>query len=567
MKIFFSSFFGVLAALLFITVLGLGLASLPGTKHSIEAHSTLILRLDGPVQDRPTHSMMRIEEFLGQPQTLSLTETLLALNAAATDERVDGIRIELGLIDMGYASIQELRQALHYLRDQGKDVQVYAKVYSQKMIYLARAAKTTRIAPGGLVEFSGLSVSPLYFKGALDKLGVKAHLIRGSDNIYKSAGEPFIADEMSEANRLQIQERLKSIYRGLLADLSAEGVDPSALDDRITENPLFSAEEAVEFGLIDHIGYGWPEEDPSTWMEVASYWAAFEPPSGKQKIAVLIAEGDVEDGSGSDGVITDGSLVEAIKSIRGEKRIGAVILRINSPGGSALASDMIWNAMEELAKEKPVIVSMGDVAASGGYYIAAPAQEIYASPATITGSIGVFGLLFSGESLMHETLGIQSQAVSTHPLAAALQLDQAPSASMLRIMQHQVDRTYDRFKEVVAHGRSMSPQQVDTLARGHVYTGIDARALGLVDQTGGFLDALQRAHDLAGYPSSARVVFYPDDMDPLEEFLSAMTSKTHAAWQAWVMGPSARWMQHASDEWTRLQATQGIQMRAAQLAL
>jgi protease-4 len=567
MKIFFSSFFGVLAAFLFLILVGVGLASIPSEEVGIESNTTLVLQLDGLIQDRPTSSMAFLDELLDQPLTLSLTETLLALDAAAEDERIEAVRIEMGLLDMGYASIQELRSAIHRLEAQGKPVHVYAKVYTQKMLYLARAASHLYIAPGGMVEFSGLSASPLYFKGALDKLGVQAHLIRGSDNIYKSAGEPFIAEEMSEANRRQIQERLQSIYAGILADLHRDHLDTAALDARIQANPLFSAEDALALGLVDEISYGWPADESEDWMNLADYYSALEEPSGKQKIAVIVAEGDVQDGSGSDGVITDGSLVAALDKVRDQKRIGAVVLRINSPGGSALASDMIWTAVAELAAEKPVIVSMGDVAASGGYYIAAPGQEIYASPATITGSIGVFGLLFSAEDLMHNTLGIKSQPVGTHPLASALQLDQAPSPAMLAVLQQNVDRTYGRFKDIVAAGRQLDRLQVDSIARGHVYTGSDALKLGLVDQEGGFLDALKRAHELAGYSEPARIVFYPDDLDPLEEALAALGAKTQSAWQSRTWGASAQWLQKIQSEWNALQTYQGVQMRAQSLHL
>jgi len=567
MKIFFSSFFGVLAAFLFLILVGVGLASIPSEEVHIESNTTLVLHLDGLIQDRPTNSMALLDELLDQPSTLSLTETLLALDAAAEDDRIEGVRIEMGLMDMGYASIQELRGAIHHLEAQGKPVHVYAKVYTQKMAYLARAASHLYIAPAGLVEFSGLSAAPLYFKGALDKLGVKAHLIRGSDNIYKSAGEPFIAEEMSEANRRQIEERLQSIYGRILADLHGDGIDTAALEAHIASNPLLIAEDALALGLVDEISYGWPAEETEDWMDLSDYYAAMEEPSGKQKIAVIVAEGDVQDGSGSDGVITDGSLVAALDKVRDQKRIGAVVLRINSPGGSALASDMIWTAVAELAAEKPVIVSMGDVAASGGYYIAAPGQEIYASPATITGSIGVFGLLFSAEDLMHNTLGIKSQPVGTHPLASALQLDQAPSPAMLAVLQQNVDRTYGRFKDIVAAGRQLDRLQVDSIARGHVYTGSDALKLGLVDQEGGFLDALKRAHELAGYSEPARIVFYPDDLDPLEEALAALGAKTQSAWQSWTWGASAQWLQKIQAEWNALQTYQGVQMRAQSLHL
>ncbi|NQW25075.1 MAG: signal peptide peptidase SppA [Cryomorphaceae bacterium] len=568
MKIFFASFFGVLAALFFLILIGIGFAGMSEEAPKIEPQTTLVLQLSGAIQDRPTSSLALLNELLDQPNTTSLTETLLALKAAADDDRVKALRIEMGLFDMGYASIQELRSAMKHLQDMGKPVVVYSKLYTQKAFYLARAAEKVYLPAPGMIEFSGLSTSPLYFKGALDKLGVKAHLIRGSDNIYKSAGEPFIADEMSDANRHQIEERLQSLYSGILEDLEADGVDTEALNQRITENPLFSAEEALAMGLIEGIQYTWPTGDDATEMMVEDYYHALEAPSAKKSIAVLIAEGDVQDGSGSDGVITDESMREAIEKIRKQKRIGAVVLRINSPGGSALASDMIWDALQNLAKEKPLVISMGDVAASGGYYIAVPGQTLFANPATITGSIGVFGLLFSAEDLLHNTLGVKSQPVGTHPLSTALQLDQAPSSAMLAVLQKNVDRTYTRFKAVVAEGRALAQSQVDSLARGHVYTGRDALRLGLIDQEGGFLQALSFAQDLA-YPDeeAARIVFYPEDMDPLTQLLSSLGAKTQMWWNAWSHQGALKAFSQLQERVMDLQAWEGVQMRAQTLNL
>ncbi|MDG1252114.1 MAG: signal peptide peptidase SppA [Schleiferiaceae bacterium] len=566
MKIFFSSFFGVISGLLFLVLLVIGLASIPSGKIEIAPKSTLVLDLNGVIQDRPTNSLALLSELLDQPEPLSLTQTLLAMDAARKDDRIEALHIHIGLFEMGYASIQELRTAIQALEAAGKPVSVQAKIYSQKAIYLARAASHVQIVPEGMVEISGLSASPLYLKGALDKAGIQAHLIRGSDNIYKSAGEPFIAEIMSEANRLQIQERLQSIWSQIHNDWVADGLDGDALETRLMVSPLFDAEEAKHFGLVDQISYTLNLDEEAESISVADYYRALEEPSARQSIAVLIAEGDVQDGNGSDGVITDGSLRKAIKKISKQKRVGAILLRINSPGGSALASDMIWGALSDVT-DKPIIVSMGDVAASGGYYIAAPAQEIYASPATITGSIGVFGLLFSGEQLMHEHLGIRSQPVGSHPFSTALQLDQAPSEAFMAIMQKNVDHTYDRFKNVVAQGRKMERQRVDSLAQGHVYSGRDALSLGLVDREGGFLAALGRARELAGYTNDARIVFYPEDMDPIEEFINSLSSNINQSWSAWIGGPAQEWLNALQAEWAHLEQRQGIQMRAIDLNL
>lgn len=560
MKSFFASFFGAIAALLIIVLILIGIASFQDSTPEIDEGTTLVLRLDGEIRDQPESKIEFIDNILDSPQKLSFSEILLALNAAKKDDRIIDVRIEMGLLDIGYAKIQELRKAIHALESEGKTVSVFAKSYSQKMIYLARAASHVYMAPSGYIEFTGLSSSPLYFKDALDKFGVKAHLIRGSDNIYKSAGEPFIASEMSEANKTQIQERLQSILREIIRDLETDGVNIGPLKHRMEVNPIFSSNDALESGLIDEIRYGWPEGN-NTEMTLTDYWTAYELPSGVRKIAVIIAEGDVQDGKGSNGVVADETIIEIIEDVKADKRIGAVVLRINSPGGSAIASDMIWKSLSELSAIKPVVVSMGDIAASGGYYIAAPCNEIYASPTTITGSIGVFGLLFSAEELMHESLGIRSQAVGTNPFSTALQLDQEPSPDFLNLLQSNVDETYSRFKTVVAKGRGLNIEVVDSIARGHVYSGVDAKQLGLIDEFGGLLDAIQRAHDLAGYTDEARIVFYPNAKHPIERALGVLNSKSLLASQPLIEQNPAALAQSIADHWKDLQPFQGIQMR------
>ena len=561
MKAFFASFFGVIAAILVVVIVVIvGIASLESDPPEISSGTTLIIELEGEISDQPSaSSTILLDEFLDQPKALSFSEILLALDAASRDSRVKDVRIELGVNDLGYGRIQEMRHAIEQLEAEGKEVSVYAKVYTQKMIYLARSASQVFIAPGGYVEFSGLSTAPFYLKGALDNVGIQAHLVRGSDNIYKSAGEPFIAEEMSDANRAQIQERLNAIFNGILGDLSIDGMDTSRLQERMRINPLFRAQDALDYGFVNALSYGWPDE-ASLEMDLADYWEGYEKPSGVKKVAVIVAEGDIQDGSGSDGVVADETIVKVIHEIAEDKRIGAVVLRVNSPGGSALASDIIWQAVKNLAEIKPVVVSMGDVAASGGYYIAAPGQEIYANPASITGSIGVFGLLFTAEELFHDKMGIQSQPVGTHPLALSLTLDQELDPALLEILQDNVDITYDRFKEVVAEGRNLPQALVDSISRGHVYAGSDAIELGLVDHYGGLIPAIERAEELAGYRSRAHVVFYPERPDPLESLVRLARAESQFAA---VQSPSNAipWMLELLNQWSQLETYQGVQMR------
>ena len=371
-----------------------------------------------------------------------------------------------------------------------------------------------------MLVLNGLSASPTYFKGALDKLGVKAHLVRGSDNAFKSAGEPFIADSMSAANRLQYTELLSGIWSEVEAGIRASrrSINDSDWTHILNHEPLLTAERAQELALVDHLQY--PDEwsvadwggDEDGIISASDFYAMLEPSEADGLIAVLIAEGDVVDGSDAEA-IADFDFTEQVDALLERDDVQGVVLRINSPGGSALASDEIHRGVVRLADVYPVVVSMGGAAASGGYYMAAPADEIWAQPTTITGSIGVFGLLFSGQELLNGKLGIKSQPVATHPFANFPSLDRTPTASELAVVQTSVDRTYNRFKEVVAEGRGLDPAVVDSIARGRVYSGSKAQALGLVDELGGLADAITSCAEFAEL-SSYRVEHFTLDEEP-----------------------------------------------------
>ncbi|CAI8324041.1 MAG: Protease 4 [Owenweeksia sp. TMED14] len=542
MKIFFSSFLGVIAGIIFIFLVSLSIgiaASSSSSEIEILNNSTLQINLDGVIEDRPNATIQFFSQLLDQPQSLSLTDILVSIDAATLDPKIDAIWLNIGLFETGYASLQELRNALKAFKNKGKTIISSGKIYTQKAYYLASVCSEIIIAPQGILEISGLSSSPIYWKDAFDKLGVKAHLIRGNDNIYKSAGEPFITNKMSSANREQTSARLNSLWSTIEKDIfeSIPKLSKESHWDKVLDSePLVQAEIALKYGLVSQNLY--PDSikkflegilshkiNDDQIIEISQYKKSLKEPSGLHKIAVLVAEGEIKDGSGgNDGSITDGGMNEAIEAIRKDKRIEAVILRINSPGGSALASDMIWRNISLLANEKPVYVSMGDVAASGGYYIAAPCKKIYASPMTITGSIGVFGLMFSAEELMHNKLGIKTQSVGTHPLSNLITIDNEPSPEVMAVLQNNVNHTYDRFKSVVSEGRKIDLNQVDSLAKGHVYSGSDALKIGLIDEFGGLMDVIKDVQ--SGFEKPARLVFFPTQKDPLQEALNMLQVKS-----------------------------------------
>ncbi|MFZ9155289.1 MAG: signal peptide peptidase SppA [Schleiferiaceae bacterium] len=531
MKQFFGALIGSFVGffLLIAVLIGFGIgaaASGADPAVSVPDAAVLHLELDGSIAERPNELNALWAELLDEPAPLSLYElTEVVRGARESNGQVTAIWLDLGGVDASWAALTELRAELSKAKKAGITVVATSKAYDPKSYYLASVAKKIYLAPAGMVVLNGLSASPLYLKGALDKLGVKAHLVRGSDNAFKSAGEPFIADEMSEANRLQYTELLGGIWSEVQRAVrsSRRSLSDSSWNHVLNHEPLLTGQRALALGLVDALAY--PDELAlSDWggsddglISAADYLGTLSEGSQAPRIAVVFAEGDVVDGSDPEA-IADFDFNETVEDLLERDDIEGVVLRINSPGGSALASDEIHRGVTRLAEAMPVVVSMGGAAASGGYYMAAPAREIWAQPTTITGSIGVFGLLFSGEELMHDKLGVKSQPVATHPFANFPSLDRTPTEAELAVVQRSVDRTYARFKEVVAQGRRLEAEVVDSIARGRVYTGRRAKELGLVDQLGGLNDALASCAKLAKI-TTYQVEVLPQSEEPWRQAL------------------------------------------------
>ena len=525
MKSFFGALVGVFVGLFLLVLVLIGFAvgaaaSGGQPQISLSDQAVVQITLDGTLNEKPNEVDKFWSELLDEPAQMSLYELLEVVDAAGKSEKVKAIWLDMGLVDASWAALTELRTALDSARAQGVTVVATSKAYDPKSYYVASVADRIYLAPAGMLVLNGLSASPTYFKGALDKLGVKAHLVRGSDNAFKSAGEPFIADSMSAANRLQYTELLGGIWSEVEAGIRASrrSINDSDWTHILNHEPLLTAERAQELALVDHLQY--PDEwsvadwggDEDGIISASDFYAMLEPSEADGVIAVLIAEGDVVDGSDAEA-IADFDFTEQVDALLERDDVQGVVLRINSPGGSALASDEIHRGVVRLTDAYPVVVSMGGAAASGGYYMAAPADEIWAQPTTITGSIGVFGLLFSGEELLNDKMGIKSQPVATHPFANFPSLDRTPTASELAVVQTSVDRTYTRFKEVVAKGRKLEASVVDSIARGRVYSGSKAQSLGLVDELGGLTDAIKSCAEFAEL-SSYRVEHFTLDEEP-----------------------------------------------------
>lgn len=442
---------------------------------------------------------------------VGFTDIINAIEAAQTDDKIKGITILNNTTNLGMAQIKELREELTRFKKSGKFIVAYADVFSQKEYYLNSVADTIYLNPLGEMDFKGLSSEVMFFKGLQEQTGVKMEVIRHGK--YKSAVEPFISDNMSEANREQITALLNSVWDGISTDISqSRNISVEQLnlvaDGLLARTP----EMAKAAKLIDKIAYEdqfhagirkalkVEKDEEYKKIEIVDYALNNNTNSKKAKgddrIAVIYAQGEIRSGEGDVSYIGEKSINRSLKEARDNKDIKAVVLRIDSPGGSALTSELIWREIELTKKVKPVVVSMGNTAASGGYYIACNADKIFAENATITGSIGVFGML-PNFSTLSEKIGIHTEQVSTHKNSANYSPFVPLTDAYREFTQESIERIYTTFLNRVAAGRKMTFEQVDEIGQGRVWTGAEALKIGLVDEIGGMDKALAEAAKLA----------------------------------------------------------------------
>ncbi|KAB1156241.1 signal peptide peptidase SppA [Flavobacterium luteum] len=439
-----------------------------------------------------------------------LSDVINAINAAKTDENIKGISILNDNSSLGMAQIKAVRKALNDFKKSGKFVMAYANNYSQKEYYLNSVANTIYLNPVGEMEFKGLSSEIMFFKDFQEKYGIKMEVIRHGK--FKSAVEPFLENKMSDANREQMSTLLNSLWNSTLLDISKSRNIPVTKLNQIADGLLARTPAmAKSTKMVDVIAYEdvyhdairkvlkvEKEEDYNTVsiLEYAKNVATTtKDNSAKDKIAIIYAQGEIGSGEGDVNLVGEGSMRRALQDARKDKNIKAIVLRIDSPGGSALTSDLIWRELELTKKVKPVVVSMGNLAASGGYYIACNANTIFAEKNTITGSIGVFGIL-PNLTKVTSNLGINVEQVSTNENAAGYSIFKPLDDNYRAFVQESVETIYSTFVNRVAKGRKMTFAQVDSIAQGRVWTGADALKIGLVDKIGGMDDAIKFAADL-----------------------------------------------------------------------
>ena len=462
-----------------------------------------------------------------------LNKILKAIEAAKTDDNIKGLYLNAGTFNSGgLATLESIRQALTDFHSTGKFIYAYAEIYSQKAYYLSSVADKIVVNPAGSIDIKGMGAQLLFFKNALDRLGVQVQIIRGPNNKFKSAVEPFMYDKMSKANREQMMVFMGSIWGNMVnqmagdRNISVEKFNEIA-DSLWADNPV----KAKELHIVDQIAYydqvkqaikeklEVKKDKDLNMISLGEYATTVKRKNitAKNKIAIIYAVGEIKSGEGNDKIIGSERIAKAVAKARKDSSIKAIVLRVNSPGGSALASEVIWRELVLAKKVKPLVVSMGDYAASGGYFISCMADKIVAEPNTLTGSIGVFGMIPNFKKLMNDKLGITTDEVATNS-NTIMGVFNPLTPYQRKSIQNSVVRVYNAFVNHVAQGRNMTPADVDKIGQGRVWSGSNAVKIGLVDELGDINKAIDIAADLANV-KKYKIVERPARINPIEEFV------------------------------------------------
>ncbi|WBX71727.1 signal peptide peptidase SppA [Tenacibaculum retecalamus] len=525
-----ASILGFFIAIFLIFAFFIAIASIVGSDEEIVVKSNSVLELDlsatvkdyAPKDDNPLAEILELTD-----EKLALNKIINAIENAKTDSNIKGISIKTALVNAGVAQTQAIRNKIEEFKESGKFVYAYNDVYSQKNYYLSSVADSLFLNPVGAIDFKGLSTEVLYYKDFEDKYGIKMEVIRHGK--YKSAVEPYLTNKMSDANREQTTSLLKSIWSEITDDISKSRNITTEQLNLIADNANGrNAIIAKDHKLIDAIIYedeyeaklALNADKKINTISLADYIKSGKgriSSTSKNKIAVIYAQGEIMYAEGNENIIGQGIINKALRKARKDKNVKAIVLRVNSPGGSALASELIWRELELTKKEKPLIVSMGNVAASGGYYIACNADKILAEPTTITGSIGVFGAIPNFNKFA-DNIGINAEQVSTNN-NPNYSIFEPMDKKFYDVTKEGVEQIYTTFVNRVATGRNMTFEQVNEIAQGRVWTGKEALENGLVDKLGNLNDAIKIAAELAKV-ETYKVRNYPNYKKDLKEAFS-----------------------------------------------
>lgn len=541
---------GSILTFLFWLFLFLGIAgSMEKQVVSVKQHSILKIDFADVIVDSPSADPFAEIDFrtLQTTRRLPILRVLRAIEAAKADARIEGIYLRMngmGGVE-GSALLEELRSALEDFKQSGKFIVSYNETYSQGQYYLATVADSVFLQPEGAMDWRGLAMNVMFYKGLFDKLDLKAEVFRPTACTYKSAVEPYIMTRMSDANRMQMQALADSMWETIVDAVSrARGIAPTKLNELADKLEVTLPEDALRYGFVDGVIYedgmnevfrnlGVPSQRDGgfTFVTLGDYAAQVGSDLkniSSPQIAVVYADGAIVDGEGTYGDVYGNTLAQTLEEVRTNPRVKAVVLRVNSPGGSALASDVIWREMELLRAEKPVIVSMGSYAASGGYYISCPADAILADRMTLTGSIGVFGMYLNTVDALRNKLGITVDGVKTNTSADMGVMGALTPAERTSVMRG-VDKVYTTFTEHVAQGRNLPVEKVLDIAGGRVWTGADALSIGLIDSYGGLREALAVAADKAELKAGEyRVTEVLEEPDSFMALLSSLFTEVKA---------------------------------------
>jgi protease-4 len=529
----------VLISLVFVAIIvGIVSSISEDKKIPVESNSVLYLNLDQTIKERTLNKRFENLPVIGSGEkSIGFNDLIRGIKKAKTDDNIKCIYLNVSAPGAGKATLKEIRDALVDFKSSRKQIIAYSEVYSQDAYYLASAASKVYLNPQGALEFKGFSSELMFFKGALEKLGVEAQIIRVGN--YKSAVEPFITDKMSDYNRQQVTAYVGGLYSTFLEGIAqTRNIPKDSLFSWANNYKIQLPQDALNAKMVDGLRYkdeiiaelktlsGTEKGNNMRTVTINDYAENLsqDTPSAKDKIAVVYANGDITGGEGDDNSIGSERISRAIRKAREDSSIKAIVLRVNSGGGSALASDVIWREIILSKKVKPVIASFGDVAASGGYYIGCAADSIFVQPNTITGSIGVFGIIPNFQNLLNNKLGITFDGVKTGKYADIMSVNRPLTSGERFIIQNDVNHVYDSFITRVADGRKKTKEYINSIGGGHVWVGTDAVKNGLADRLGSFNDAIVAAGKKAKL-KEYRVVEYPEKMDPFKSLIENTTDK------------------------------------------
>ncbi len=580
MKIFFKMLLATVAGffisflILFLLALGMlgAIVASSSTPVVIKPHSILKLTLDNEIADRAPGNYFSGIDFIGSKfkKVDGLTEIINNIKKAKDDPNIKGIYLEISYIHAHSATLGEIRNALADFKKSGKFIIAYSDFYTQGSYYLASIADKVYLNPEGGINFLGLRSEIMFYKGTLDKLGIEVQVFKHGK--FKSYPEPYVSDRMSQESKLQITQLLKSVWNHLLEGISEQRqINVKELNHLADRMIILDADSCLAHKFVDSLYYkdqvyskllklsGKKGKEPE-FISLSKYEKVPKKATGKglakSKIAIVYAQGDVVMGADDEGSVSSEKISKALRDARTDSSVKAIVFRINSPGGSSLASEAIWREVYLASKVKPVVASMGDVAASGGYYIACAADTIVADPNTITGSIGVFGLLPNAKDFLNKKIGITTDVAKTNEHSDFPTISRPVDAQEKAFVQYEVDKVYEAFVTRVADSRKLKKTKVDELGQGRVWSGIDAKNIGLIDKIGGLDSAIAVAAKLAKL-DNYRIINLPKIKEPLEKLIEDLTSEIKSNILKSELGDEYKILK----QYNEIKRMQGIQTR------